>query len=511
MNLQTALSTQDLMQPSYEEMVELALVDNEFFCRTFFPNTARQPMPAFHGRIWHKLEDPANRLVNIQVFRDGAKTSLLRMFAGKRIGYGISRTILYVSKSERHAIRSVDWLRKQVESNELYSKVFGLTPGRKWQGTEAEIYHHSFEHPIWVLGLGITGSTRGVNIDDYRPDLIVVDDVIDDENSATPEQREKVDDLILGALKYSLAPKSESPSATLAMLQTPMDFEDASVKALKDPEWTSEVFGCWTEATKDMPLEFQESIWPERYPSEDLRKEKQAALARNKLSVFMREKECRLISPEASAFRREWLKFYDESDLLKNEHKLVNILSIDPVPPPSEREVAKGLQGKNYEAFSIISYFQGDYYLREYVINRGHDPQWTISTFFNLLTRYRPRKVAIESIAYQRTLSWILSQEMKKRGQYAVVDEIADRRSKYDKIVDGLSGVASHGKFYVKSSQDEFINQFCNYPNVPFDDVIDSVAQGVTSLNLVELSDTEWWYEDDEKEIKTLEYNRGAP
>ena len=112
-----------------------------------------------------------------------------------------------------------------------------------------------------MLCVGITGSIRGINFDDFRPDLIVIDDVIDEENSATVEQRIKIEDLILGALKDSLAPATECPDAKLVMLQTPLNREDASCKALKDDEWVSAVFGCWTPETAGLALNQQESSW----------------------------------------------------------------------------------------------------------------------------------------------------------------------------------------------------------------------------------------------------------
>ena len=82
---------------------------------------------------------------------------------------------------------------------------------------------------------GITGSLRGINFDDYRPDLIIVDDPQTDETAATLEQRNKVADLILGAVKNSLAPATEEPNAKLVMAITPQHNEDISQQALSGP------------------------------------------------------------------------------------------------------------------------------------------------------------------------------------------------------------------------------------------------------------------------------------
>ncbi len=173
--------------------------------------------------MWNALEDPRYRYVAMECFRDSAKTTILRTYAAKRIAYGMSKTILYISGNEGHAVRSVQWLRAQVEKNHLFASTFGLERGRKWQENEAEIFRATENDTAWIFGAGITSaSLRGINFDDYRPDLIILDDAINDENAGTEEQREKIFTLIATAIKRSLAPASEEPNAKLVFLNTPI-------------------------------------------------------------------------------------------------------------------------------------------------------------------------------------------------------------------------------------------------------------------------------------------------
>lgn len=492
------------------ELIELCAVDSELFCRTFFPKTVRQPSPPFHQELWGLL-DSNHRLVNAQVFRDGAKTSILRMYTAKRIAYGLARTILYVGKSEGHALRSVHWLRTQVDHNHAFKSVFKLSPGKKWQDVEAEVWHGTDEYPIWILGAGITGSIRGINLDDFRPDLIVIDDVINEENSATDDQREKIENLILGALKNSLAPATECPDAKLVMLQTPLDKEDASCKALTDSEWTSMVFGVWTPETAHLPLSQQRSCWEERYPTATLRMEKEAAIQRNKLSLWLKEKECILISPETCAFKESWLRFYE----VEPERQLMTVvIVVDPVPPPTEIQIKKGFKGKDYEAFSVVGKYKGDFFLLEYSTNRGHEPDWTIAEFFRLAMKWRPRCVVVETVAYQKTLAWLFKVAMQHQKQYFVIKEYRDKRKKYDRIVDGLSGPASNGHFFIRKEHLDFISQFRAYHNIKHDDLLEATAIAVAELSGANYeSGEEAWDSvlDGEKDIPALVYVGGAP
>ncbi len=511
-----ALITQSQEVIPIEELINLGAVDNEFFSHEFFPKTVRQDSPEFHSEVWGLLEGK-DRLVNILVFRGGAKTSILRMYTAKRIAYGLAHTILYIGKSEGHAVRSIKWLKKQVQFNRKFASVFNLSKGAKWQDTEAEIQRGSDADPVWIMGMGITGSVRGINQDDFRPDLIVIDDALDEENSATADMREKLSNLIYGAVIESLSPASETPDAKLVMLQTPQNREDVSMKALKDDAWKSKRFGCWTKETEDLPLHLQESIWPIRWPSEVIRKEKQQAIARNKLSTFMREKECKLTSPETATFLFKWLKYYDDEEglnALLPDH-MVKCMAIDPVPPPSDIQIAKGMRGKDFEAFAVVGKHSGNFYLLEYTLNRGHDPSWTIAEFMRLAYKYNPRKVVVESVAYQRTLAWLLKQAMRFQKKFWVIKETDDKRKKFDKIVDGLNGPASGGQLFISHKHTEFIAQFTDYPDVSNDDLLEVVAICVAELSgsMVAEDDDEdsWDSVMNEDSIPDLVYARGAP
>lgn len=497
----------ELQTLSREELFELGAVDTTFFNRTFFPKTFRQGTPNFHREIDSVLEGPG-RLKSLQIFRGAAKTSKLRAFGAKRIAYGMARTVLWVSKSQEHAIYSVNWLKKAIEFNQTYAQTFGLSKGGKWQDVEIEIKHGIEQVPIRVLAFGVHGSVRGVNIDDYRPDLIVLDDILDEENTATPEQRSKIEDLVYGALKESLAPSSEAPYAMMCMLQTPLNIDDLSMQTLASPEWKSARFGCWTPATEDLPLEYRESIWEERFPSAELREEKKNAIAGNRLSIFTREKECKIISTEGSSFRREWLRFYD----LEPDDDMYSVLAIDPVPPPSDKELAQGLKNKDSECLMVVSKYGNDFFVREYSVNKGHDPSWTLMEFFRLAAKYRVKRVVVESVAYQRTLAWLMRQAMEQQKRYYPIIEYTDKRKKYSRILDTLSGISQAGHLILRPNMSDLIQQFSEYPNVKHDDVLDALSIAVSELETAyEMESFEDILKSEAKELKKLNYNRGAP
>lgn len=462
------------------ELSKLCAVDSELYARTFFPKTFRQKSPPFATQFWEPLEDPDARLAQLLAFRGSSKTTRLRTFASKRIAYGISRAILYIGASERDAIRSVQWVRTQMEHNELWRNTFRLKPGRKWEETQIEIEHEGFGHTVWLLGAGITGSLRGINFNDYRPDLIVVDDPQTDETAATEPQREKLDDLIHGTVRNSLAPRTEEPNAKLVMCITPQHKDDVSQRALKDSEWVSRVIPCWTFDTMHRDVDQQVSSWEERFPTSDLRMQKRGAMERNKLSVFTREMECRVTSPESTSFIASWLNVRQGPA----PQGYPAVLAIDPVPPPSERQMAKGLEGKDFEAHYVWSRVGGDYHLLDCARSRGHDPSWTITTAFALMRKWRCMHMVIDAVAYQRVLKWILEEHMRRTRIWYSVVPIADGMQKFARITGVLNGLATAGKLWIGPEHTVFANQFEEYGPLygGLDDDLDASALALQDL-----------------------------
>lgn len=501
------------------EVIQLGAVDPLFFNQVWFPKTFRQAPALFHPRLYGILDNPANRYINIQVFRDGAKTTMLRGYAARRISYGLSRTILYIGANETKAKQSVAWIKHQVESNKQWAGAFGLVKSKPWSDEQIAVLHGVEQFPVNVLGFGITGGFRGINLDDYRPDLIILDDVISDENAANEGQREKIINLALGAVKYSLARKSEVPDAKLVILNTPLDFADLSEAAKKDAQFVSASFGCWTEETRGLDIDEQESSWPAAFPSEELRAEKRASIARNRYSIFAREKECDLIVPEDHAFRLEWLQYFGEPGDQMAEPPLDETwveMAIDPVPPPSDKQLAEGLTKKDYESIAVGGRYKGKYYLLDQIHNRGHDPTWTVQTVFALAMRWRVRKIRIETVAYQKVLEWILREAMRRTGRYWMIEPFDDKRKKYNRISDGLTGIASEGALYVRRSQVPFITQFTHFggknPDGQHDDDLESAAVLMQSLSKGFVGDVaDDWYRDTESGYEALPDYRGAP
>ena len=450
-----------LLAISPKEAVALGATSLTRYGRLFFPKTFRQVSPVFHEEIGQVFDNPDLRNVAIEVFRDGAKTTLVRTLLSRRIAYGISRTILVVSASQGHSILTLRWIKRQVEHNRLWTETFGLKKGSKWSDDHCEIHHKAFDTPITILALGITGQLRGYNIDDHRPDLIICDDTSTDEAANSPGQRAKELNLVFGALLNSLAPKSEAPYAKAIILDTPKSKFDLIEGCEDDPEWKFIRYGVFDQNG--------ESRWPQRYPTEELVRAKQAAIKVGRLSIWMKEKECKIISTELASFKIENLVYWETLP-----ERCTYLITIDPAS--SEEETADD------NVVAVLAFHKDKVYLVDYKAEIGQDPEMVKATVFEFARRWRPIGVAVESIAYQRVLAWYLEKAMREQRLYLPIYKIQDRRRKADRIIQALGETSGYQRLLCQPQHTKFIEQYTEYSPVAkmHDDVLDAVAMGIT-------------------------------
>jgi len=460
-----------------QEAADAGAVSLTAYGRLFFPRTFRQESPAFHEVIGAGLYSPA-RYNAFEVFRDGAKTTLLRVYKAQRISYGLSRTIMYVSVSQPHAKMSVRWLRRQIQYNRKWTQTFGLEKGEKWSDEHCEIIHRNMPvnedgSPvvITVLAMGITGQIRGFNPDDFRPDLIIIDDVLDEENTATPEQRKKIENLIFGAILNSLAPASESPLAKAVFLQTPFNKEDAIEKCMNDPEWNPIRFGILDEGNR--------SRWEKRYPTEQILKAKEAHIRRSQYRLWMREKECKLVSGEEKALNIELLNYFEVMP-----EGLRVVVSFDPASSDNKDadEFAVGAVG-----------FKGmDVYLLDYASEKATMPDSAVNTGFQLTMLYKAYRWVVETVSFQKIMAWYSRQEMIRRRLFFPVYEFTTRnRSNADRIMQTLPGLLAFGHLHVRPHHTTFVSQADDYdPQVKKikDDILTMLANAIIAENPVLLA-----------------------
>lgn len=460
-----------------KELVMYGADDLLFFGRSFFPNTFKKASPDIHVEMAELIDGPDNG--QAAIFRGGAKTSLTRVACAKKVSYGESKVTLVVGKGQDHAIKTILWLQNQIENNPLWANAFGICKAmnpdtgrpKKWTDEWITVENKVLGTETHFIAYGITGQIRGMNINDARPDFIICDDILDDENCATPEQRAKIKSRFWGALMKSLARKEENPLAKCILLQTPIDQEDLSMDIRKLDSWVTQVHSCFDEEGN--------STWEDQFSTESLKEEKKQYIQMNQLSVWMREMEVNPTASELRLFRPEWLQYFEHIP-----QDVIYIMSCDPTPPPKDKEERD--PQKLDDAVIMVCGFQMStqrMFVADYYTTKSPQTTELVYKFFEYHKKYRPVWSGLETILFARTIKESLETHMHRTGYFFEITPIEDKRKKFVRIKDTLQARASNGLIAVREEQTGLVSQFVSYPQVKHDDILDALSLCALLIN----------------------------
>jgi hypothetical protein len=122
-----------------------------------------------------------------------------------------------------------------------------------------------------------------------RFDLILCDDILDEENTANPEQREKIETWFWKTLKPCLV-----PGGSIIVIGTRWAEGDLYQKLIEDKKWPSMVRGAISyDETTDPEHRHPKALWPSMWPLDKLEQERRD----------MGSRDVRVLLPQ----RHQWL------------------------------------------------------------------------------------------------------------------------------------------------------------------------------------------------------------
>ena len=500
--------------------------DTGFFCHMFFPKTFRQESPPYAKQLYAVAEDPEISHAMLLIFRGGSKTTQAKGILAKRLSFGISRTMLLVSQSQDHSIRTLTWLRKQIETNTKWTTFFKLSPamspstGRpvKWTDEWLCIRNEMYNTEINIVAAGITGQTRGINIDDYRPDFILGDDIADDQNSLTPAPQQAVINTWTGAIEKSLAPKSENPLAKILLLQTPIHEDDVVASIQKDPRYAVFRMPIFVEDAEGNP----QSAWPARWSTEELLRDKDAHIQAGKLRMWMREMELAFVDGDRQLLPSSWLEWYDTlPDLTKG----FVVVAVDPTPPP-KLGGGKAVNDKLDDTAVLALYFSPtERLVLERKTVKSPSSGVIMDLVFDMVKTWRPFKVAVETVLFARTIAMDILKEQSKRQVFFAIHPVEDKRKKVIRICTEIGNwcgdlervAVERRKIGLLSGMNDIYTQWNGYTgnDSQHDDLLDALSialmvgeQFVASLGAI---DGEWTHVTDDAPLEQLTFEDAAP
>lgn len=251
------------------EIRALLKADGEFFIEFFLGEELTSPVPKFHVDIWGLLTDQQKQRILLAIPRDHAKTTLSKLAVVWYYLFTSHRFCVYLSNTNTIAKNACKDIINFLKSNN-FRAVFG----------DIKILKESETDSLWVFELplpngrvkkcilravGAGQQMRGINIDNQRPDIAVVDDVEDNENTESETLQKKLDRWIFGPFIKALARQKK-----IIWLGNMLQKTSLLARLSANPKWNPVVFGA---IIKDAVTDELRSLWPERWPLEELQED----------------------------------------------------------------------------------------------------------------------------------------------------------------------------------------------------------------------------------------------
>lgn len=490
---------------------KLAAVDLEFFGRAYFPHYFSRPSPEFHREldgIWQdgvlKGEIP---LMPQEVKKISRMTGCRRVVAAPR-GHakstnltfkGTMHAVLYqykhypiiISDSSDQAEGFLENIKVEFEENEAIKEDFGDLCGKVWRSNVLLTKTN-----IKIEAIGSGKKIRGRKHRNWRPDLLVLDDVENDENVATPVQRSKLENWFKKAVS-----KAGDDYTDIVYIGTLLHYDSLLAKTLNNPAYQgikykaviefSQEDDLWQEwevlftdldnpdraalallffnERKKQMLKGTKVLWEEKNSYYDL----MVAKVSDGEAAFNSELQNEPINPDDCIFIEEWFDFYNEAEMDFKNKVFAFFGFVDPSLGKSKKS--------DFSAIIILAKNtdSGYMYVLDADIERRHPDRiisdvlekeiWLRKTFGRGL-----KKLGAETNQFQ----WFLKEEIvkasAKAGLYLPVEEILQTSDKVMRIQTLQPDIKNkYIKFNKKHKR--LLEQLYHFPMGAYDDGADAL------------------------------------
>ena len=310
-------------------------------------------------------------------------------------------------------------------------------------------------------------------------DRLVFDDPVNDINTSTKDYRDKVERWYRNALQLR-----HDLSTPIRLIGTRWHFDDlysriiklemarrarqkAAKEKIKPKYWiyhrqiVEKVdIGGETIAGYDNVR----PIWHERFDKDGITSLREE----NGSYIFSCQFMNNPLPEEDAVFKYSDINFVDEYDIPEN---VVNFVACD----TAVEETEKG----DFWVITVASFDSlGRMYVREIIRDKLLTSSF-LAHVHALVEKWKPARVGIETVAFQKTMAKVYRQEAQRKGWHIPWAELPRGKSSKFKRVLALQPRVERGDFYVEEgikNSDWLIEEMTTFPRPAYDDILDTLA-----------------------------------
>ncbi len=520
---------------------KLAAIDLGYFGRAYLSHYFIRESPPFHERlddIWTlgvmKNKNPITQ--HKEISRDkgcrrgiaaprghAKSTSFTFKDTLHAILYQYKHYPIILSDSSDQAEGFLTDIKTELEENRNILEDFGNLKGKVWK---TGVILTSTDIKIEAIGSG--KKIRGRRHRNWRPDLLVMDDIENDENVNTPEQRKKLENWF-----YKAVSKAGDTYTDIVYIGTILHYDSLLSKVLRNPEYhcikyrgvinfseSDSLWNAWEaiytdlendlrqedakeffEANKEEMLEGTEVLWEAKLSYYDLMIIK---ISEGEAS-FNSEIQNDPIDPDSCTFNEEWFDFYDETTIDFKDSRFIFVGANDPSLGKNKKSDTSSIIVLARDSVS------GYMYVLEASIERRKPDAIiddAIETSKRLKRDYKKPlfKFGVETVQFQHFFKDVMVKKSAEAGEYLPIEEINSIQNKNMRI-ESLQPFVKNKYLKFNPKHKTLLQQLKEFPMGINDDGPDGLEMAVRlALNIKSNTKTDY------KSVlgRMMKFKRGA-
>ena len=462
-----------------------ALADFTFFRRTYFPHYCTiAGDSALHtwldAALPRMAETREGQHIALAAPRGEAKSTFISLFFVLWcVLTGRKRYILIIADALEQAAILLEAVKAELDGNPRLAMDFPAETGR---GRVWNVGTILTAQNVKLQALGAGKRMRGLRHGPYRPDLVILDDLENDENVAKPEQRDKLQDWLQ---KTVLNLGAADGSMDVVYVGTILHYDSVLARTLRKPLWKARTFRSILRWPDRMDLwDEWESLLSSRGEAEARRFYRQHRVkmeAGAEVSWPASRPLYRLMCLRAED--REAFDSEQQNDPLSANEAPFNgcitfwvdrsrdWLLFGAVDPSLGKQGA----GRDPSAILVGGFLRGSMTLDvvEASIRKRH-PDRIIEDVIALHDVHHPLLWGVEAVQFQEFFAHVLVQRAAERGIALPVRPLVNSADKLLRI-ESLQPHMAQGRIRLHVSQQALIDQLRHFPRADHDDGPDAL------------------------------------
>ena len=477
---------------------QLAAFDLGYFGRAYLKHYFVRPSPSFHeelDEIWTKGvlkgRNPAVDAKKISRL-DGSKSVVAAPRGHAKSTnftfkdslhaalYLYKHYIIILSDSSDQAEGFLSDIKTEMEDNQEIRLDFGNQQGKVWKSTVILT-----TGGVKIEAIGSGKKVRGRRHGAWRPDLLVLDDIENDENVNTPDQRRKLDSWFKKAVS-----KAGDTYTDIMYIGTILHYDSLLSNTLKNPEYESRTYRAvisfsdrddlwdkWTELytnlfdpdhkqhAREFYLEHEaemlkgtEVLWPEKLDYYKL----MVIKVSDGDAAFNSELQNDPIDPDSASFQEEWMDYYEPELVDFKDIRYVFVGANDP-------SLGKNKKSDTSAIINLaVDLYSGYLYIEMASIEK-RKPDQIIKDIFEANRRLKRDygkgfyKFGVETVQFQYFFKEVMAQLSAELGEYIPIEEIQSTVNKMLRI-ESLQPYIKNGYIKFNAKHKTLIKQLLEYP-----------------------------------------------